>query len=233
MSVWLIPDNELVFPHPLIADETGIIGIGGDLQVERLKLAYRFGIFPWYGPDEPLMWWFPDPRCILFPSNIIIRKSMRPYINQGKFEVTVDRVFGEVIGQCQQARRPGQDGTWIDNQIRVAYTALHKAGYAHSVEIWEGGRLVGGLYGVAMGKIFYGESMFSLKANASKFALIYLCRMLQHMDFRLIDCQQDTPHLRKMGAELMSAMDFYRELKANLFEKDLCGNWADIDVGEY
>ena len=226
MPVWGLPEDVCIFPHPLTADASGILAIGGDLNPEMLIQAYRFGIFPWFGPGEPLMWWFPDPRMILYPEDVKVFRSMRPYFNQHKFRVTLDHAFSEVIRQCASTRRKNQDGsTWILDDMITAYSALHVAGYAHSLEVWQGDDLIGGLYGVAMGKIFFGESMFSHVSNSSKFGLICLCRFLSSRGFGVIDCQQETPHLATMGAHSVSASMFYTMIRDNLAEPGTPGTW--------
>ena len=205
-----IPSNQVIFPHPLEADGNGILCFGGDLSTKRLILAYQHGIFPWYNSDEPIVWWFPNPRCVLFPKHLKIHKSMRSFFNQEKYRVTYDTCFQEVITTCQQIIRKSQEGTWINKDIIHAYGELFRLGIAHSVEVWEDEELVGGLYGVVIGKIFFGESMFAKKSNASKFGFISLVKKLIENDFTMIDCQQDTPHMRSLGAELISAKEFYQ-----------------------
>ena len=227
MPIFLIPTHEFTFPHPLHADPSGILGIGGDLSSKRLLLAYRFGIFPWYNVDEPIIWWFPDPRCVLFPTQVKISKSMRSVLNTGKYRITYDRNFSDVIKKCQIVKRKGQSGTWIHKEMIDAYAKLHQKGYAHSVEIWEDDDLVGGLYGISIGKIFFGESMFAEKPNTSKLALIKLAQKLESKGYTVIDCQQDTPHIRSMGAELISAHSFYNFLRENLANKDDEGDWRE------
>jgi leucyl/phenylalanyl-tRNA--protein transferase len=206
----------LYFPHPYTADEDGLLAMGGDLDPERLLLAYRFGIFPWYN-KSPILWWFTHPRFVLLPSELRVAKSMRSYFNQDKFRVTYNQRFNEVIGQCKHTPRPDQMGTWINREIIASYQILHEQGYAHSVEVWEGDILVGGLYGLAIGKIFYGESMFSTVSNASKFGFISLVRVLEAKGIQLIDCQQETKHLKSMGAKMISKELFWNHLKMNLF----------------
>lgn len=209
----------IYFPHPNSANEDGLLAVGGDLNPDRLLLAYQCGIFPWYNED-PILWWFTHPRCVLFPSKIKVAKSMNSYFNQKKFKVSYNCCFDQVIRNCQSTDRPEQEGTWINNDIIASYTQLHKQGYAHSVEVWSDKELVGGLYGIAIGKIFYGESMFSFANNASKFGFISLVRLLQLKKFKLIDCQQETQHLKSMGAELISKDSFWRYLKNNMLEQD-------------
>jgi leucyl/phenylalanyl-tRNA--protein transferase len=228
MAVFMIPDNEHIFPHPLVADESGILGVGGDLNPERLLLAYQFGIFPWYNKDEPILWWFPNPRCVLFPDDLKISKSMRPYFNQQKYEITMDQAFPAVVGQCKIAPRKGQNGTWIHDELADSYRRLYQMGYAHSVEVWESGKLAGGLYGLSLGKIFFGESMFSHSPNASKFGFISLVKFLESLGFWIIDCQQETRHLKSLGASMIDGTQFYTILRRNLVNQTLKDNWGII-----
>lgn len=227
MPIHLIPEDQYIFPHPSHADSQGILGIGGDLSPQRLITAYSFGIFPWFSEDDPILWWSPDPRFVLFPMNLKIHKSMRSYLNQNKFRVTFDKNFQDVMLACQRIPRIGQEGTWITNDMLDAYTKLHQLGYAHSVEVWKDGKLAGGLYGVSLGKMFFGESMFSLAPNASKFALIKLTQALIKKGFSLIDCQQETKHLATMGAKSISRTAFLDLLSANRLKKNHIGSWAD------
>lgn len=221
MPIYLLPDDELVFPSPHLASEEGILAVGGDLSPERLLLAYRQGIFPWYNPGEPILWWSPDPRFVLYPSELRIAKSMRPYFNQQKFKVTYNQAFPEVMRACQvriaeKKRRQRAIGSWITPEMVQAYTQLHEMGYAHSVEVWEEEQLVGGLYGLALGKVFFGESMFTRVSNASKFGFISLVQKLESQGFVLIDCQQETRHLASLGARSISRQRFVEELKKNI-----------------
>jgi leucyl/phenylalanyl-tRNA--protein transferase len=208
MPLFLLSDEELSFPPASLAPPEGLLALGGDLSPERLLLAYRHGIFPWYNEDEPILWWSPDPRFVLFPSELKVSKSMRPYFNQGKFTVTYDRCFEEVMHSCGEINRKGQDGTWISPDMIEAYTRLHSQGFAHSVEVWQQGTLVGGLYGIALGKVFFGESMFAHVSNASKFGFISLVRQLESNGFQLIDCQQQTQHLGSLGARPIQRREF-------------------------
>jgi leucyl/phenylalanyl-tRNA---protein transferase len=202
------------FPTDYLAEDSDIVSIGGDLKVERLLLAYSQGIFPWYS-SGPVVWWSPDPRFVLFPKNIIISKSMRALFKQEKFKVTLDSNFDAVIENCASIRREGQFGTWITEDMKVAYKQLHDLGFAHSVEVWEKDIMVGGLYGVALGKVFFGESMFTKVSNASKYGFITLVRYLIKNEFFLIDCQQNTNHLSSLGAEEIFRDDFLDLLKVN------------------
>ena len=197
--------NELIFPHPLLADESGLLAYGGDLSPERLLLAYRHGIFPWYSDDDPILWHAPNPRFVLFPEKAKISKSMKQIMKSGKFNITVNKDFRGVIINCQQIYRNGEPGTWITDEMLEAYIHMHKLGFAHSVEVWQEGALVGGLFGINLGTVFYGESMFHKVSNASKAAFIYLA---QTFPFSVIDCQMETTHLESLGAESIDLADF-------------------------
>lgn len=206
--------QEVAFPPIESADESGFLAFGGDLSAERLLLAYRSGIFPWFSEEDPICWWSPDPRFVLFPKELKISKSMLQVFKKGLFEFTVDKAFAEVIGHCKDVYRPGQGGTWISDEMRDAYIHLHKLGYAHSGEAWQDNQLVGGLYGIRLGGIFFGESMFSRESNASKFAFIKYVELLQKENVQLIDCQLHTPHLESLGARMIAQAEFkdYLEL---------------------
>ncbi len=204
--------KELIFPSAEFADEEGLLAFGGDLSIERLLLAYRNGIFPWFGEDEPICWWCPDPRFVLFSAELKISKSMRTLLNQGAFKFSVNKDFEQVIKYCQKILRKDQPGTWITDEVLQAYINLHKAGYAHSAEAWKDGELVGGLYGVKLGKVFFGESMFSKESNASKFAFIKFVEHLIKQDVQLIDCQIYTEHLESLGAKMIERKNFLQML---------------------
>jgi leucyl/phenylalanyl-tRNA--protein transferase len=228
MPVFWLSEEVIEFPPPELASNDGILAVGGDLSPQRLLKAYRMGIFPWFNPDDPILWWSPNPRFVLFPDELKVAKSMRPFFNQRKFEVTYDRQFHEVIRNCQN-RRPGQwGGTWITEGMVEAYCRLHELGYAHSVEVWKEGELAGGLYGISLGKCFFGESMFTKENNASKFGFITLARQLQTWGFWLIDCQQQTEYLRSFGARSVPRTYFLDILKKNEKEETLLGNWEKI-----
>lgn len=222
---WLDPEH-IVFPDPVYANPDGLLAAGGDLSEERLLLAYRSGIFPWYAPGDPILWWCPDPRCVLFPEDLKVSKSMRPYFNQRKFQVTYDQCFTEVMQSCAQQPRNGQAGTWITREMVEGYTRLYEAGYAHSVEVWKDNELVGGLYGIAIGKVFFGESMFARASNASKFGFISLVRQLESQGFTLIDCQQETHHLLSLGATTIPRPAFLQALQTNEANPDGAGKWG-------
>lgn len=215
MDLFQVDINSLYFPPAENAMPNGLLAYWGDLSVDRLRLAYRSGIFPWYSAGEPILWWSPDPRFVLFPEELKVSKSMRSYLNQKKFSVTFDHDFPAVISACAEVRRRGFPGTWITKEMRAAYVRLHEAGYAHSAEVWQGEELVGGVYGVALGKVFFGESMFTKVSNASKFGFIYLVRWLQENGFFLIDCQQETEHLASLGARSIPRKDFLAMLEQN------------------
>ena len=220
--------TDLWFPDVEESTEEGIVAVGGDLSVERLILAYSKGIFPWYSSDKsPILWWSPDPRFVLFPENLIVSKSMRPYFNQNKFKVTWDQNFEDVIKNCQKIDREDQPGTWITSKMLAAYIQLHKKGYAHSVEVWLDNELVGGLYGISLGKVFFGESMFAKVSNASKFGFISLVNQLIKKDFVLIDCQQETNHLESLGASAIKRKDFIDILNHNNIEETYIGSWEN------
>ena len=210
-----ILNNDLYFPPLEMADEDGLLAIGGDLSTERLLLAYRNGIFPWYNEDEPICWWSPDPRFVLSPSQLKISNSMKTVLQNGRFRFTVNRAFTQVIQNCKTVTRKDQDGTWISPAMQNAYTILHEQGFAHSAETWLDGKLVGGLYGIRLGNIFFGESMFSVKPNASKYAFIKYVQQLQTENVQLIDCQLHTAHLQSLGAVMINRKLFAEILAAN------------------
>lgn len=213
MPIYWLPE-ELIFPPIEYADEDGVLALGGDLSPQRLLLAYKSGIFPWYNEDEPIVWWAPNPRFVLYTSKLKISKSMRQLINKNAFELTINTAFEEVITNCKTITRNDQEGTWIDEEMKNAYTKLHKQGWVHSVETWQNGELVGGLYGVSIGKCFFGESMFAKTSNASKYAFIKFVEFLRSQGFELIDCQVHTPHLESLGAELIPIEKFQAYLKS-------------------
>jgi leucyl/phenylalanyl-tRNA--protein transferase len=205
-------DERLLFPDPSYAEEDGLLAVGGDLSTSRLLLAYQSGIFPWYNDDTPILWYSPHERFVLFPEELKISKSTRQVIKSGKFTVTQDKCFGKVIDACSAIGRKDQDGTWITDDMKNSYIRLHNEGNAHSVEVWEQDNLVGGLYGVQIGTVFCGESMFSLVSNASKMALINLCNS---GNYTLIDCQVHTEHLESMGARMIDRKEYMAILQNN------------------
>jgi len=200
--------KDLFFPPVSEADEDGILAIGGDLSPERLQLAYKSGVFPWFNEGEPVLWWSPDPRMVLFPNELIVSKSMRNILNRKQFKVTFNRNFKEVISNCQKIKREGQDGTWISNEMIDAYCVLHDQGIAKSVEVWQDEALVGGLYGIDLGHVFCGESMFSKVSNASKVAFIALVNYLKEENYKLLDCQVYNPHLESLGSREINREEF-------------------------
>ena len=207
----------------------GLLAVGGDLSVTRLVNAYRCGIFPWFGDGDPILWWSPDPRTALFPNRLRISRSLRKTLRRGLFVATVDRDFDAVINACAQPRGP-DGGTWLVPDMIAAYRRLHRQGLAHSVEVWQNGALAGGLYGVAIGRVFFGESMFTRISDASKVALVHLSRMLSERGFRLIDCQVFTGHLIRMGAEQIPRADFVRMLDRWCPLPDWRGSWDDGQI---
>mgnify|MGYP003563059086 CR=1 FL=1 len=192
--------KRLSFPPPHLAIEEGLLAVGGDLSSERILLAYRNGIFPWYSPGEPILWWSPDPRLVLYPDELRISKSLHKIIKRKKFSLTMDKAFDDVIQACAGVKRSYGEGTWITAEMKAAYCELHRQGYAHSVEAWQDEILVGGLYGIAIGRAFFGESMFSLVSNASKVAFVTLVENIKRLNFSIIDCQVRTDHLIRFGA---------------------------------
>ena len=207
-------EDGLWFPPVEAAEDYGLLAVGGDLSPERLLLAYSLGIFPWYNPGEPILWWSPDPRCVLFSDNLHISRSLKHFMNKQSYRISFNEDFAGVIYWCRRLR-VGLDGsgTWITLEMKKAYTRLHELGFAHSVECWDGDQLVGGLYGLCIGRCFFGESMFSRSKNASKVVLIHLMKHLQQREFELLDCQQTTDHLLSMGAQEISRKEFQQYLQ--------------------
>lgn len=215
-KLFLFKKNALATKFPdineALIEPDGLVALGGDLSVKRLLDAYSHGIFPWFNKDQPILWWSPDPRCILKPSELRVSRSLAKVLRKDKFNVTFNTVFIDVVNGCAAARN-GKDDTWITDDIKLAYLNLFKMGYAHSVECWHGEKLVGGLYGLAMGKVFFGESMFSKVSNASKIALLVLARNLQSMNFKIIDCQVHSRHLQMLGAKTIQRSLFSKILE--------------------
>ena len=203
-------DERLLFPDPELAEPDGLLAVGGDLSPQRLLLAYQQGIFPWYSDDTPILWYSPHERFVLYPENLKVSKSMRQVLRSGRFKVTINQCFTDVIKACSASFRKDQDGTWITDDMIEAYITLHQLGHAHSVEVWENDQLAGGLYGVHVGRVFCGESMFSKVSNASKTALIHLC---QTKKYRLIDCQVHTEHLESLGAGMISRKEYMKNVQ--------------------
>lgn len=225
MPVYLL-NEEPVFPHPSLADEDGLLAVGGDLSPERLLQAYANGIFPWYSEGDPIMWWSPDPRCILRPDKLIVSDSLCKKVKKSVFDVRFDTNFAEVINACADIVRPGQDGTWITNEIQDAYIRLHELGFAHSVECYQDGVLVGGLYGLSLGDAFFGESMFYTVSDASKVAFVHLVERVKSWNFSFIDNQQETSHLLSLGAETIKRSHFLKMLEQSLQKSTHRGAWT-------
>jgi leucyl/phenylalanyl-tRNA--protein transferase len=205
-------DDSLCFPPVHLAEGSGLLAMGGDLSPERLILAYKSGIFPWYD-HPPILWWCPDPRFVLFPDEFKVSKSLRPLLKKNAFEFTINKSFSRVIDYCKEVLRPGQDGTWITEEVKAVYVKLHELGFAHSAEVWQQGELVGGLYGIKIGKVFFGESMFSLVSNASRYAFAKYMDVLKSEDIRVIDCQIHSDYLESMGAGMIDGKEFDRLLE--------------------
>ena len=222
--LWLSPDPNTPFPdvEQAFKEPDGLLAAGGDLSPPRLLNAYSQGIFPWYSPGEPILWWSPDPRCVLFPEKLKISRSLKRTLKKDRFDIRFNTAFADVMRACAEPR-PGQDGTWISDDMLNAYIKMHELGYAHSVECWQDGKLVGGLYGMLIGKVFFGESMFSRVSDASKVALVYLCEWLISKGVKLIDSQVHTAHLERMGAEMIPRREFVRLLQQNIDLRHIVG----------
>lgn len=227
MSYYFL-DEQLYFPPVSRASSEGIVAIGGDLSEERLLLAYQSGIFPWFSEGEPIIWWSPDPRFVLYPSQIKVSKSMQQLFRKQVFEVTFDKDFEQVILNCKEIKREGQRGTWITDEMVEAYCRLHRKGFAHSVEVWQEHTLVGGLYGLSLGNCFFGESMFAKVSNASKYGFITLTKRLEQKGFSFIDCQVHTEHLESLGATFISRKNFLHQLQEALKQTTLQGDWGTL-----
>ncbi|MCX8144947.1 MAG: leucyl/phenylalanyl-tRNA--protein transferase [Azovibrio sp.] len=225
MIPWLAGNAPFPPLETALKEPNGLLAAGADLGVPRLLEAYRQGIFPWFAPGEPVLWWSPDPRMVLFPEAFRPSRSLTRTLRRGRFEVRLDSAFAAVVAACAETPRPGQNGTWITAEIRAAYGALHELGYAHSVETWLDGELVGGLYGVALGRMFYGESMFTRQTDASKVAFAHLVRYLRQEGFGMIDCQMKTPHLASLGAREIPRQEFIRRLRALIAAPAPVGRW--------
>lgn len=225
MPVFLLTD-ELVFPDPRLAEPDGLLALGGDLRPERLLLAYGCGIFPWYSEGQPLLWWSPAPRAVLTPAKLHVPRSLAKAIRRRPYRLTIDRAFAEVLAGCAATPRPGQDGTWLTAALGAAFVELHRLGLAHSVEAWDGARLVGGLYGLALGGVFCGESMFAVADDASKIAFAALVEQLRRWDFAFVDCQVESDHLRRFGAAAVSREEFLERLAAAITRPWRVGPWA-------
>ena len=218
--------EKMSFPPPHFAAANGLLAIGGDLSRERLLIAYENGIFPWYSPYDPILWWCPDPRLVLYPGQVHVPDRLRRTIKSGCFRVTSDTAFDQVIRQCARVRLENNEETWLDDDMIEAYCRLHEDGFAHSVEIWQNGQLVGGLYGVCLGGCFFGESMFTRARDASKVALVALCRHMEKNQFDMIDCQVATAHLVWMGAREVPRKAFLRQLQTSLKKPTPRDKWV-------
>jgi leucyl/phenylalanyl-tRNA---protein transferase len=205
-------DTEIIFPPVHLSEPDGLLAMGGDLSVERLVAAYRSGIFPWYEGDT-ILWWCPHPRFVLYPDELKINKSIKPLLNRDSFVFTINKAFKQVIHHCKETKRPGQEGTWITDEVEKAYCQLHELGYAHSAEVWKDGELAGGLYGIKMGKVFFGESMFSKVSNASRYTFIKYVQQLKKEGIEIIDCQVYTEYLESMGARMIDRDTFMSTLE--------------------
>jgi leucyl/phenylalanyl-tRNA--protein transferase len=224
MPVYQLTDK-LLFPPAELAETDGLLAIGGDLSPERLLLAYSQGIFPWFSEGDPILWWSPSPRLVIFPDEFIIPKRLSRLLRQRKFSITMDQAFSQVITACATLDKRLEKGTWITKDMKAAYCILHDMGYAHSVECWLDDKLAGGLYGIYLGGVFFGESMFSKESNSSKLALVYLVNKLQEWDFDLIDCQMKTEHLIQFGAREIPGPEFKKLLAKSLSRDSQIGKW--------
>jgi leucyl/phenylalanyl-tRNA---protein transferase len=231
MPVYLLSD-QIAFPPAELADESGLLAVGGGLEPERLLLAYASGIFPWYSEGQPILWHAPDPRMVLLSSELHVNRSLRKTLAKTELQVTLDTAFVEVVQRCAEAERPEQDGTWITDEMLSAYARLHELGFAHSCETWRDGQLVGGLYGVSIGDVFFGESMFAAESDASKIAFVRLIRELQSWGVELIDCQVHTEHLERFGAREWSRARFQEALGNALQRPTRTGPWRFEDASQ-
>lgn len=228
MPVYRLPADHR-FPHPSLAEPEGLLAVGGDLSPGRLLTAYSVGIFPWYSEGQPILWFSPDPRAVLRPEALRIARSLKKRVRRGDYEITLDRSFSRVVERCKTTPRPGQDGTWITPEMAQAYRTLHHLGYAHSVEAWRDGQLVGGLYGVGLGRMFAGESMFAHASDASKVAFVWLVRQLAEWGFSFVDCQMQTSHLQRFGAQDIDREAFLDDLSAAIIGGPAPGPWQFDD----
>ena len=226
MAVYLLPEDEVVFPDPRLGEPDGLLAVGGDYSPERLLAAYMRGIFPWSSEDEPILWWCPRPRMVLPPGEVTVGRSLQKALRRAPYRITMDTAFEAVMRGCAATPRPGQEGTWITEGLIEGFCALHDEGLAHSVEAWEGEALVGGLYGLAIGRVFCGESMFARRPDASKIAFVTLARHLCRWGFELIDCQQATDHLRRFGGREIALEAYLGRLEAGLRGAWRTGRWA-------
>jgi len=229
MTIYRLPE-ECIFPSPELAEDNGLLAIDGDLSEKRLLTAYSMGIFPWYSEGDPILWWSPDPRLVLFPNELKVARSMKQTMNKDTFTVTMDKAFEEVIRHCSTIHRKNDGDTWITGEMIDGYVRLHKSGFAHSVEAWSGGELAGGLYGVSLGSVFFGESMFTKHSNASKVAFINLVDQLGKWSFSVIDCQITTPHLQTLGACEIPRSNFLDLVKDGLSKPTRKGRWEFMNT---
>ncbi|WNG14826.1 leucyl/phenylalanyl-tRNA--protein transferase [Cystobacter fuscus] len=230
MPIYLLGDDPLLFPPPERADRTGLLAVGGDLRPERLLAAYSRGIFPWYNEGQPLLWHSPNPRFVLEPAKLHVGRSLRKTLKAGVYDIRWDTAFADVIAACARVPRPGQDGTWITDEMQRAYVTLHELGYAHSVEAWAGGELQGGFYGVSLGAAFFGESMFAHAPDASKVAFVTAVERFQAWGFHFIDCQVETEHLARFGAGPWPRKHFLEALARAQREPTRRGRWSTTDT---
>jgi leucyl/phenylalanyl-tRNA--protein transferase len=229
MPVYLLNDS-FDFPDVEAATKDGLLAVGGDLQPMRVLNAYSNGIFPWYSKEQPILWWSPDPRMVLFPEKLKMSKSLSQVIRSNRFEIRADSCFRQVIEACSNVQRQDQAGTWITMDLIEAFVRLHEMGYAHSFETYHKGRLVGGLYGLSLGGMFFGESMFHYESNASKVALFFLVEFMKKHNFDMIDAQQQTAHLRSLGASILKRTEFIGVVKKSLQKTTLKGNWGNYEI---
>jgi leucyl/phenylalanyl-tRNA--protein transferase len=223
--IFRIP-REHVFPDPALADPNGLLAVGGDLHPARVLLAYQLGIFPWYSEGQPILWWSPDPRFVLQVSDFRVQRSLAKRVRQRPYRITMDTAFDEVLRRCARAPRRGQEGTWITPEVRRSYGRLFEKGVAHSVEAWDGDELIGGLYGVSVGRAYAGESMFAERPDASKIAFVHLVRQLSRWGFPLVDCQVHTDHLERFGAREVPRATFLQDLAPLVREEGRPGRWS-------
>ena len=217
--------EKLIFPPAELAEKDGLLAIGGDLSPERLLLAYNSGIFPWFSEGDPILWWSPSPRLVMFPDEFIIPRRLSRLIRQRKYSVSIDHAFRQVITACATIGERDKKGTWINNDMIEAYCQLHEMGFAHSIECWQEDELAGGLYGISLGGLFFGESMFSREPNSSKVGLVYLVKKLREWDFDLIDCQMKTAHLMQFGAREIPGPEFQKLLAKSMSRRTQTGKW--------
>ena len=225
MPVFLLSDK-IDFPPPHLAPKDGLLAVGGDLSQKRLLLAYSMGIFPWFSDNEPIIWWSPDPRLVLYPRDLRVSRTLKKIIKKNMFHITMDSAFDQVINQCAQTRLQNNEGTWLVKDMIDAYCKLHESGFAHSVEVWYNNKLAGGLYGVSLGRCFFGESMFTRVSNASNVALFKLVEYLKKFSFDMIDCQVSTEHLKRFGASEISRSRFLEQLRKSLIAPTIRGKWS-------